>query len=184
MDAFPLAIIVAGPAGTGKSTVAAELAKHYGCPFIEGDSLHPPENVAKMTRGIPLEDEDRWGWLARVGEAASSRDSSAPRTGYRAVVLCSALKRAHRQEIRRHCHGVGLRYVFLRLPLAELERRVTQRAGHFMKAEMVRLQWDAMQVPEAGELASRGGDCVVVDTSDKSPREICEAVVGLLPPVL
>ena len=88
----PRALVVMGVSGCGKSTVAAMIAHRLGYAFIEGDRLHPPENVAKMRAGIPLEDADRWPWLDRLGAELRGAEGVA--------ATCSALKRAYRDRLR------------------------------------------------------------------------------------
>ena len=89
------AIIVMGVAGVGKSTLGAALAAELKVPFLEGDSFHPPENVHKMSAGIPLQDEDRWPWLNMLGLAIAARRQPAG-----VVAACSALKRSYRDRLR------------------------------------------------------------------------------------
>ncbi|MGO4385449.1 gluconokinase [Specibacter sp. RAF43] len=116
-------IVVMGVSGCGKSTVGALVARELGLPFIDGDSLHPAANIAKMAAGTPLDDDDRRPWLSSVGAALAS----APRG---IVVACSALKRSYRDAIRRHAPGA----VFLHLDGSRelLAARLQGRQGHFM----------------------------------------------------
>ena len=90
----PLAIIVMGVSGSGKSSIGEGVAARLGVHFIEGDALHPASNVEKMSKGIPLTDEDRWPWLDLVGEALADQRAD--------VIACSALRRAYRDRIRSH----------------------------------------------------------------------------------
>ena len=89
-----IALVVMGVSGSGKSTVGAALAERLGLAFLDADSLHPPSNVAKMARGEPLTDQDRWPWLAEVGAWLA---------GAGGVVACSALRRSYRDVLRDHC---------------------------------------------------------------------------------
>lgn len=133
-------VIVMGVSGCGKTTFGEALAVRLGAPFVEGDRLHPAENVRKMSTGIPLDDDDRWPWLAQVAAALAAEE--------RSVGSCSALKRAYRDRLR---EGVGssLRFVCLMLPRAELERRMTSRQGHFMPAGLLDSQLAAFETPVA-----------------------------------
>ncbi|WP_345763993.1 gluconokinase [Diaminobutyricibacter sp. McL0608] len=129
-SARPL-VVVMGVSGSGKSTVGALLAESLGAPFTDGDDLHPPANVAKMAAGIPLDDDDRWPWLAAVGRtlAAAGPDGL--------VVACSALKRAYRDAIRAEAPTV--RFVELDSSPAVLAARMV-RPGHFMPPSLLASQ--------------------------------------------
>lgn len=140
-------VIVMGVSGSGKTTLGEALAAALDLPFIEGDRLHPAENVAKMSAGIPLNDADRWPWLESVG-AAVSRSSGA-------VASCSALRRVYRDRLRTVV-GPGLRFVCLMPPRRELERRMDIRTGHFMPAGLLDSQLATFE-PPSGE-----NDAIVV----------------------
>lgn len=173
------AIIVGGPAGTGKSTVASILAERYGCPFVEGDVLHPPENVAKMAKGIPLTDEDRWGWLEQLSKTVSEKARSSE-SGV-AIASCSMLKKVYREHLKRTAgEGVSFRFVFLYTTYEETLLRVANRKGHFMKLDMVKSQYDIMEIPESDELLANGGEALSVDTTHRSPEQIGELVASEL----
>jgi len=136
------AILVMGVSGAGKTTLARPLAAALGLPFIEGDDLHAPESVAKMRGGVPLTDEDRAPWLARVGGALRGGG----------VAACSALARRHRDAIRAAL-GRDALFVFLDVPRAELERRLAARSGHFMPASLLQSQLDLLEPPAQDEAA-------------------------------
>ncbi len=131
-----------GVAGTGKTTLGAQLAAALRLPFIEADDHHAPECVAKMRGGEALTDEDRAPWLARVGAALNSGG----------VAACSALARRHRDAIRAAL-GRDVLFVFLDVPRAELERRLAARRGHFMPASLLQSQLDALEPPAPDEEA-------------------------------
>ena len=130
----PLRVIIAGPCGCGKTTVGRELSKVLGLPFIEGDDLHPPENVAKMKRGEALDDADRAPWLAKIRAAVG-----ASREG--AVASCSALKQMYRDALG------PVRIVLLDVPEAVARERVEKRSGHYMPASLVASQYAALEMP-------------------------------------
>jgi len=88
-----MVVVVMGVSGVGKTTVAQALARRLAWPFVEGDTLHPPANVEKMKRGVPLEDADRWPWLEAVAERMRA-------LGPNGVVACSALKHRYRDFLR------------------------------------------------------------------------------------
>lgn len=141
------AIVVMGVAGCGKTVVGEALAKSLGAVFIEGDRLHPPENVARMARGEPLTDALREGWLDAIGEriAASIAD------GQRAVAACSALKRSYRDRLRRFCPGIV--FLYLKIDRETAWRRVAARKGHFMPASLVDSQFATLEEPGRDEQA-------------------------------
>ncbi|NHN54245.1 gluconokinase [Calidifontibacter sp. DB0510] len=122
------ALVVAGPAGSGKSTVGAALAEALRIPFIEGDDLHPPANIIKMTAGEPLTDTDREPWLRRVGETLAAHPQGV-------VASCSALRRSHRAVLVSRCPTAL--FIVLEVPAEKLWERLAARTGHFMRADML-----------------------------------------------
>jgi gluconokinase len=142
------AIIVMGVSGSGKSTIAAALARELRCPFLEGDDFHSPESVEKMRSGTPLTDDDRWPWLDRLSRAISE---AAAGNGI-AVASCSALKKVHRDRLRRAI-DVPARFVLMDPSPDELARRVAGRTGHFMPPALLGSQLDALERPHADERA-------------------------------
>lgn len=138
-----------GVSGCGKTTFGEALAGRLNLPFIEGDRLHPAANVAKMSAGTPLTDDDRWPWLDQVGVALAARGS--------AVASCSALRRAYRDRLR-GAAGPALRFICLVLPRAELELRMRERRGHFMPPALLDSQLATFEPPTTGE-----DDVLVVD---------------------
>jgi len=140
-------IVVMGVSGCGKSTVGRELARALDLPYVEGDDLHPPQNVALMTAGTPLGDADRQGWLAAVAQRLS--DDMARRRGV--VVACSALKRSYRDRLRAAAPDVL--FVHLQGPQALLARRLAQRKGHYMPSALLQSQFDTLEPPLPDENA-------------------------------
>lgn len=137
--------VIMGVSGCGKTTVGRLLAERLGCAFFDGDDDHPPRNIEKMSRGIPLTDEDRWPWLDRI--AARIRGVIQEENG-RAVLACSALKRAYRDRLR---GGVAsdprIHFVYLHGPEELLLERMNRREGHFMSPGMLRSQLDTLEDP-------------------------------------
>jgi gluconokinase len=134
-----------GVSGCGKSTVGQGLADALGLRFLEGDALHPPQNVERMAQGIALTDADRQGWLASIAQALS--DSAQRDEGL--VVACSALKRAYRDQLRAAC--TGLRFVFLHGDAAHLGARLAARRGHYMPASLLHSQLATLEPPAQDE---------------------------------
>jgi gluconokinase len=139
-------VVVMGVAGCGKSAVGERIAQALGLPLIEGDEFHPPSNIAKMKQGQPLQDEDRAGWLDRLGEELQRHPGGA-------VLTCSALKSSYRDRLRQS--APGLRFVHLALTPEQALQRVAARDGHFYPPSLVASQFDALEDPrgEDGVLA-------------------------------
>lgn len=161
------AVVVMGVAGCGKSAVGAALAVALDVPFIEGDALHPPENVARMSRGEPLTDELRAGWLDAVGEAVRA----AVVDGEGAVAACSALRRIYRDRLRRAEPSIVFVHLVIDRELAR--QRIAGRRGHFMPASLVDSQFATLEPP--------GDDEEIFSISGARPiAEIVAAVTGFL----
>ena len=142
---MPRALIVMGVSGSGKSTIAEALARRLGWHYEDGDSFHPAGNIAKMSAGQPLTDDDRWPWLQAI---ADEIDRLAARNE-RAVIACSALKRAYRKLL---VHGRSdIRIVFLDGPEALIARRLTARKGHFLPPELLASQFKTLEPPGPDE---------------------------------
>ena len=138
-------VIVAGVAGSGKTTIGAQLADRLGWRFADGDSFHPPANVAKMHAGIPLTDEDRAPWL-RVISAWMDALIGAGQSG---VLTCSALRRAYRDELL--SGRPAARMVFLNVSRDELVRRLDTRLGHFFPEGLLDSQLKVLEPPAPDE---------------------------------
>jgi gluconokinase len=138
-------IVVMGVSGCGKSTVGRDLAAALGVPFVEGDELHPPRNVALMAAGTPLTDDDRRDWLNTLAEVLAG----AAARGHGVVVSCSALKRSYRDRLR--AGAPGTRFVFLHGPAALLAERLQGRSGHYMPPSLLQSQLDTLEPPAGDE---------------------------------
>jgi carbohydrate kinase (thermoresistant glucokinase family) len=145
MAAQPFILVVMGVSGAGKTTLAQGLAKALSVPFKEGDTLHPPANVAKMKAGQALSDEDRAPWLARIKEWI---DTELDR-GRSGIVTCSALRRAYRDVLRANRPDVVLVYIDGEESL--IRERLERRKGHFMPASLLASQFAALEPPTASE---------------------------------
>jgi gluconokinase len=155
------ALVVMGVSGSGKSTVGAALAQRLRVPFADADDFHPAANVAKMTAGHALDDEDRRPWLEAIGEWLSEHRDGA-------VVSCSALKRAYRDQLRGHLPTI--RFVHLDGSREVIARRQASRPGHFMPASLLDSQFATLEPLEPDE------EGVVIDV-DQSVDDIVQEYV-------
>ena len=133
--------------GCGKSTLGARLASALNWSFQEGDSLHPPANVAKMAAGQPLDDADRWPWLAAVAAWIDDQRTA----GEAGVVTCSALKRTYRSLLTEGRPQV--RTIFLAGSPELIAGRLAARSDHFMPASLLASQFAALEPPSPDERA-------------------------------
>ncbi len=137
--------VVMGVSGCGKSTIASALAAATGGTAIDGDDLHPDENIRKMSDGIPLTDADRWPWLDRVAQTMRDTDG-------RIFCACSALKRPYRDRIRKTA-GEPVRFLHLRGSKHLIAERMNSRPGHFMPASLMDSQFATLEIPQRDEAA-------------------------------
>lgn len=157
-------IVIMGVAGAGKTTIGQMLADSLRCPFIDGDALHPPANIRKMSEGVPLTDEDRWPWLAAI----KSHLQNATAHHADLVVACSALK----QQYRDYLSGESpITWVYLKGSGALIRSRLEHRQNHYMKPAMLDSQLEILEEP-AGAIA--------MDVS-LSPPEIVNRILAQLP---
>jgi gluconokinase len=135
-------IVVMGVSGSGKSTVGAALAQRLRVPFDDADDFHPPANIAKMSAGHALDDDDRYPWLEAIGEWLAEHSAGG-------VMSCSALKRKYRDQLRRHCPDVE--FVHLLGTPEVIGKRQASRPGHFMPASLLASQFTTLEPLEADE---------------------------------
>lgn len=163
---MPRIILIMGVAGSGKTTIGRRLAAELGWPYHEADDFHSAANKDKMGRGIPLDDYDRAPWLASI-RAAMEENLAA---GKSAVFTCSGLKDKYRRVLMEGAPGVTL--VYLACDMETSLARVGRRQGHYMKADMVKSQFDALEVPT---------DALTLDTR-LSPEKIVASIKRELSP--
>lgn len=141
----PIIIVLMGVSGCGKSTTGNELSAALGWPFRDADSFHPSANIAKMSRGLPLSDEDRWPWLSAIGHWMDAQIAQ----GRSGIVSCSALKRAYRQVLL--AGRPAVRLVHLEGEQDLIAERLRRRKEHFMPTSLLQSQFAALEVPDADE---------------------------------
>lgn len=129
-----------GVSGCGKSSLGQAVAQALGWPLIEGDDHHPAANVAKMRAGQPLTDADRQGWLAALGRELAARPEGA-------VLTCSALRLAYREQLR--AASPGLRFAHLTLSEDTARSRVAARSDHLFPVSLVQSQFATLEDPSA-----------------------------------
>lgn len=144
-----MVIVIMGVAGSGKTTIGQALAAQLKWPFRDADEFHPPANIAKMSAGIPLNDDDRAPWLAAI-RAYIDATLAAKKS---AVVTCSALKETYRNTLRGSHRTLGngadaVRWIYLKGDAALLNERLSQRRGHFMKPGMLQSQLETLEEPK------------------------------------
>ncbi len=149
-------VVVMGVSGSGKTTIGTLLAAHLGCPFLDGDDFHPPENVAKMAAGTPLSDTDRWPWLENLNGKLIDKP--------RAVLACSALKESYRAVLARGLPDC--RFVHLRGSIELIRARMKERRHRYMPASLLESQFATLEPP---------ADAIEVDIGVSAPE--CVAAI-------
>ena len=134
-------VVLMGVSGSGKTTIGTALAEKLGWPFLDGDDFHPPQNVAKMSSGQSLTDEDRWPWLDRLNAELRDREGR----GESAILACSALKQAYRDRLARGL--ADWRLVFLHGSFELLQRRMQERKHRYMPASLLQSQFTTLEPP-------------------------------------
>lgn len=143
---LPVAIVLIGVSGSGKTTVGKRLAPALGATFLEGDDYHPSANIAKMRSGQPLDDKDRFPWLHKLGQAIAAHAHQ----GRPVVTACSALRRAYRDALIEAAHR-PLTFVHLTIDPAILESRMRARRQHFMPVTLLESQLATLEPLAADE---------------------------------
>lgn len=157
-------IYIIGVSGSGKSTIARLLADQLGIPFADADDFHPASNVEKMSRGIPLQDEDRVTWLAAIHAYAIGQLAKQG-----AVIACSALKEKYRQTLQSEI-SQQVEWVYLKGSFDLIKARMQQRENHFMPDSLLESQFAALEEPQ---------NALVVDIS-KEPTELLKEILEFI----
>lgn len=163
----PFVLVVMGVSGVGKTTLATGLAKSLNVGFEEGDTLHPPANVAKMKAGQPLSDEDRAPWLARVKAWIDTQLDQ----GLSGIITCSALKHAYRDVLRGNRTNVV--FVYIAGEESLIRQRVQARQDHFMPPSLLSSQFATLEPPLADEHP------IVVSAADTPREQVRKTITAL-----
>ena len=157
-----MVVVISGVAGVGKTTIGQLLAHELSWNFYDGDDFHPPDNIDKMHNGIPLTDEDRQPWLARLRELIDSCLGAQQN----AILTCSALKKKYRDYLR---VSDDVKLVFLHGDFSLVAQRLTARTGHFFEPELLRSQFADLEEPQPSE-------GVVLLDIDRPPTAVVEEI--------
>jgi len=155
-------IIFMGVSGCGKTTIGKLTASHLNFPFYEGDQFHPPENIDKMSQGIPLTDQDRHAWLSALSNLIHTK-LNANETG---VLACSALKESYRKRLKVDDELVC--FIYLKGDYDLILSRMKARNGHYMPPDLLKSQFDVLEEP---------ADAITVNIIALSPEEIVSEVL-------
>jgi gluconokinase len=156
-------IVIMGVSGSGKTTIGTVLADALRCSFLEGDSLHSKQNIEKMSHGIPLNDCDRAPWLAAI----HARLLDFFKRGESVVLACSALEQQYREVL---ADRVPITWVYLKGSKELIGSRMKHRLEHFMKANMLDSQFEALEEPS---------DAIVIDISLPPPAVVAQILARL-----
>ena len=160
----PLAIILMGVSGCGKTSVGKQLSMRLDWPFYDGDDFHPPENILKMAQGVPLNDQDRKPWLLNLNKIIHQHLEN----GQSILLACSALKYDYRNQlVNRNPSTI---FVYLKGSFDLIFARMQARPGHYMKENMLRSQFEALEEPV---------DALIIDTN-KNLENITEEIIEYL----
>jgi gluconokinase len=156
-------IVVMGVSGSGKTKIGRALAASLRWPFYDADDLHPPENVAKMSAGIPLTDDDRWPWLDRIVDELTRAGAD----GGNVVLACSALRQVYRDRLAR---AGDVRFVYLKGDLETIAARLATRSHKYMPASLLPSQFATLEEPT---------DALVIDVRADVAEKIAAIRAGL-----
>ncbi|MBC7886269.1 MAG: gluconokinase [Ferruginibacter sp.] len=157
-------IFIMGVSGSGKTTIGQQLSAETGYPFYDADNFHSKENIAKMKAGIPLTDEDRWPWLESIHYFVMQQ-----LTTNNIILVCSALKQMYRDRLSKSFEQ-NCRWVYLQGDYDTIMNRLKNRTGHYMPAELLRSQFDALEVPT-------GAICVNIRLT---PKTIIDNIISAM----
>lgn len=135
-------VVVMGVSGCGKSTLAEKLATDLGVEYLDGDDFHPKANVTKMAQGIPLDDQDRAGWIQTLNQELLTRQE----LGRSVILACSALKEKYRTALRKGIHPFKL--IYLKGSTELIQSRMEKRGSHLFKVSLLESQFRDLEEPK------------------------------------
>ena len=150
-DTRPIALVLMGVTGSGKTTIGEMLAADVGWVFLDGDDFHPPANVEKMARGVPLDDEDRGPWLEDLAGLLGEQLDA----GKSCILACSALKQTYRDILS--AGRPAVRFAHLHAEATVIAARLAERVHRYMPPSLLRSQFETLEIPN---------DAIVVDITD------------------
>ncbi|MDJ0510743.1 MAG: gluconokinase [Crocosphaera sp.] len=153
--------LIMGVSGSGKTTIGKALSQELGYPFYDADDFHPPENIAKMSQGIPLNDSERLPWLLAIKSVINEHQQLQKN----AVITCSALKQSYRNLLEQKTKNII--WIYLKGSYPTILKRLQKRAGHFMKDKMLMSQFKTLEEPK---------NAVIIDIN-LSVEEILEEII-------
>jgi gluconokinase len=162
-----MVILIMGIAGAGKTTIGRELAAALGWRFCDGDEFHSPDSIEKLRRNIPLTDEDRRPWLARLHAAIGHWIAR----GESAVLAASVLRASYRRAVLSG-HREHVRLVYLKADRRLLQQRLAQRAGHFVGEALLASQWDILEEPSDALVVDAGQPSAVIIAQIRSALNV------------
>ncbi|KAA0968244.1 gluconokinase [Aureimonas fodinaquatilis] len=162
-------IMVMGPSGVGKTTTAKAIANALNWTFAEGDEFHPASNIAKMSAGIPLDDQDRQPWLETIRDWMTQKSKE----GVNTVITCSALKRRYRDILQGT--EADLRFLQLDAPVQLVGERMSRRSDHYMPLSLLNSQFDALEPLQSDENG-------IVISVEENPEQVVSAALQALAP--
>lgn len=157
--------VLMGVAGSGKSAVGSALVPKLSAAFLDGDFLHSRANIAKNVAGIPLNDDDRRGWLTAINDAAYAMQ----RTNTISIIACSALKKQYRDLLRKG--NDNLSFIYLQGQFDVIEARLKARKGHFFKPAMLVTQFETLEEPNNDET-----DVHLINIDRPLEQVICDTI--------
>jgi gluconokinase len=164
-------IVVMGVSSSGKTTVGEDIARRLHAPFLDADKYHSAANIAKMSAGIPLADDDRWPWLEAMGKAL--HEAALPKSV--AVGACSALKRSYRDYLTKAA-GEPVLFVYLNGSYELIDARIKARKNHFMPESLLKSQFATLEPPAPDENAIA---VPIADSSDKIADQVVKKLTYL-----